>query len=120
MMCEQSRPDQLVRDVRQAEVSGFDFSVISHDHPAIVAQKAATVQILSNNRFRLGLGAGENLNEHVVGRGWPSVGRRHEMLGEAVDVIAALLAGEDPVNYRGNDFDVESARLWDPPEQATG
>ena len=46
-------------------------------HPAVVAQKAATVQILSGNRFRLGLGAGENLNEHVVGRGWPSVGVRH-------------------------------------------
>src|SRR5262245_47766929 len=40
-------------------------------HPAIVAQKAATVQILSGGRFRLGLGAGENLNERVVGRGWP-------------------------------------------------
>src|SRR5579871_6764502 len=39
-------------------------------HPAIVAQKAATMGILSDNRFRLGLGAGENLNEHVVGRGW--------------------------------------------------
>jgi G6PDH family F420-dependent oxidoreductase len=43
-------------------------------HPAIVAQKAATVQILSGNRFRLGLGAGENLNEHVVGKRWPAVG----------------------------------------------
>ncbi|HEX5497006.1 MAG TPA: TIGR03557 family F420-dependent LLM class oxidoreductase, partial [Mycobacteriales bacterium] len=52
-------------------------------HPAVVAQKAATVQILSGGRFRLGLGAGENLNEHVVGRGWPAVGVRHRMLGEA-------------------------------------
>ena len=40
-------------------------------HPAIVAQKAATVALLSDGRFRLGLGAGENLNEHVVGGGWP-------------------------------------------------
>src|ERR1700750_2094884 len=55
-------------------------------HPAVVAQKAATVQILSGNRFRLGLGAGENLNEHVVGQRWPAVGARHEMLGEAVDI----------------------------------
>src|ERR687890_2012041 len=47
-------------------------------HPAVVAQKAATVQILSGGRVRLGLGAGENLNEHVVGRDWPSVGTRHE------------------------------------------
>lgn len=153
MMCEQSRPDQLVRDLQQAEAAGFDFSVISDHyapwlpeqghagyawsilgaaaqateriplmtyvtcptlryHPAVVAQKAATVQILSNGRFRLGLGAGENLNEHVVGKGWPAVGVRHEMLSEAVDIITELLAGER-VNYRGKHFDVESAKLWD-------
>jgi G6PDH family F420-dependent oxidoreductase len=84
-------------------------------HPAIVAQKAATVQILSGNRFRLGLGAGENLNEHVVGHGWPAVGVRHEMLSEAVDIIAALFDDEQRVNYRGRHFDVEQARLWDRP-----
>jgi G6PDH family F420-dependent oxidoreductase len=159
MMCEQSRPDQLVRDVQRAENAGFDFSVISDHyqpwlssqghsgyawailgaaaqateriglmtyvtcpilryHPAVVAQKAATVQILSGNRFRLGLGAGENLNENVVGQRWPSVGVRHEMLGEAVDVIAGLFDSGDggSVNYRGKYFDVESARLWDMPE----
>jgi G6PDH family F420-dependent oxidoreductase len=86
-------------------------------HPAVVAQKAATVQILSRNRFRLGLGAGENLNEHVVGERWPSVGTRHEMLGEAIDVIAALFDGEGTVNFRGKHFDVESAKLWDLPDQ---
>jgi G6PDH family F420-dependent oxidoreductase len=86
-------------------------------HPAVVAQKAATVQLLSDNRFRLGLGAGENLNEHVVGRGWPAVGVRHEMLSEAVEIIAALLAGQDQLNYRGRYFDVEQAKLWDVPEE---
>ncbi len=84
-------------------------------HPAIVAQKAATVQILSGNRFRLGLGAGENLNEHVVGGGWPMVGTRHEMLDEAVEIIAALLEGGDPVNFRSKHYDIETAKLWDPP-----
>jgi len=158
MMCEQSRADQLVRDVGLAEQGGFDFSVISDHyqpwlasqghspytwavlgaaanateriglmtyvtcpilryHPAVVAQKAATVQILSGNRFRLGLGAGENLNEHVVGKRWPSVGTRHEMLGEAIDVIAALFDGEGTVNFRGRHYDVESAKLWDLPDQ---
>ena len=34
-------------------------------------------------RFFLGLGTGENLNEHVVGAGWPSPGVRLEMLEEA-------------------------------------
>ena len=88
-------------------------------HPAIVAQKAATVQILSDNRFRLGLGAGENLNEHVVGHGWPAVGKRHEMLSEAVDLIAALFDadGDARVNYRGRHFDVEQAQLWDLPSE---
>ena len=153
MMCEQSRPDQLVHDIQQAEAAGFAFSVISDHsfpwleeqghagyawsilgaaaqatstiplmtyvtcpilryHPAIVAQKAATVQILSNGRFRLGLGAGENLNEHVVGKRWPAVGVRHEMLSEAIDIIRPLLAGKH-VNHRGRHFDVESAVLWD-------
>src|SRR5918997_3516907 len=73
-------------------------------HPAVVAQKAATVQLLSEGRFRLGLGSGENLNEHVVGGGWPSVDVRHEMLAEAVEIIKALFEGGD-VNYRGKHFD---------------
>jgi G6PDH family F420-dependent oxidoreductase len=159
MMCEQSRPDQLVRDVQMAEAAGFDFSVTSDHyqpwlaeqghsgyawsilgaaaqateeiglmtyvtcpilryHPAVVAQKAATIQILSGNRFRLGLGAGENLNEHVVGERWPAVGLRHEMLSEAVDIIAELFDGrEERVNYRGRHFAVEQAQLWDLPDE---
>ncbi len=86
-------------------------------HPAVVAQKAATVQLLSNGRFTLGLGAGENLNEHVVGQGWPSADVRHERLVEAVEIIRSLFSG-DYVNYRGQHFRVESARLWDVPEDA--
>jgi G6PDH family F420-dependent oxidoreductase len=86
-------------------------------HPAVVAQKAATVQILSGNRFRLGLGSGENLNEHVVGQAWPAVGVRHQMLSEAVDIISALFDGEGTVNHRGRYFDVETAKLWDLPDE---
>jgi G6PDH family F420-dependent oxidoreductase len=85
-------------------------------HPAVIAQKAATVQLLSEGRFRLGLGAGENLNEHVIGGGWPPAAIRQDMLAEAVDVISALFDG-GYVNYRGSHFQVESARLWDLPEQ---
>src|SRR4051794_38757887 len=62
-------------------------------HPAVIAQKAATVQALSQGRFTLGLGAGESLNEHVVGRGWPHLNARHDMLAEAVEIITRLLAG---------------------------
>ena len=56
-------------------------------HPAIVAQKAATIALLSDGRFSLGLGTGENLSEHVVGRGWPSADVRHEMFVEAIEII---------------------------------
>jgi G6PDH family F420-dependent oxidoreductase len=85
-------------------------------HPAVVAQKAATIGLLSDNRFTLGLGAGENLNEHVVGEGWPPVNVRHEMLDEAVDIISALFDG-GYVNFVGDHYRVDSAKLWDLPEQ---
>ncbi|KAA1248916.1 LLM class F420-dependent oxidoreductase [Mycobacterium simiae] len=83
-------------------------------HPAIVAQQAATVQILSDGRFTLGLGSGENLNEHVVGKGWPALERRHDMLCEAITVIRELFGG-GLVNWGGDYFQVDSARLWDVP-----
>jgi G6PDH family F420-dependent oxidoreductase len=157
LMCEQSSPKELVRDVQLAEAAGFDYSVISDHyspwldsqghapyawsvlgavaqattriplmtyvtcpirryHPVIVAQKAATVQLLSDGRFTLGLGAGENLNEHVVGGGWPSADVRHQMLGEAVEIIARLFAG-GYVGYQGRHFEFDSAKLWDLPDE---
>jgi G6PDH family F420-dependent oxidoreductase len=85
-------------------------------HPAVVAQKAATLQILAEGRFTLGLGSGESLNEHVVGEGWPSFQDREDMLREAVHVIRALHTGE-LVDHRGEFFQVDSARIWDLPEE---
>ncbi|MFE4703279.1 LLM class F420-dependent oxidoreductase [Streptomyces sp. NPDC056738] len=84
-------------------------------HPAVVAQKAATLQLLSQGRFRLGLGSGENLNEHVVGGGWPAAHVRLDMLEEAVEIIRSLFGG-DNVNHHGVHFDVENARLFDLPD----
>ena len=84
-------------------------------HPAVVAQKAATLQLLAEGRFTLGLGSGENLNEHVVGAGWPAVATRQEMLVEAIRVIRELHTGE-LVTFRGDYFDVDSARIWDLPD----
>lgn len=84
-------------------------------HPAVVAQKAATLQLLADGRFTLGLGSGENLNEHVVGAGWPAVHTRQKMLVEAIEVIRALHTG-DLVDYDGEYFQVDSARIWDLPE----
>jgi G6PDH family F420-dependent oxidoreductase len=85
-------------------------------HPAVVAQKAATLGVLSDGRFTLGLGSGENLNEHVVGAGWPAVTVRQNMLAEAVPIIRRLLDGE-LVTTGGEHFRVDSAKLWDLPEQ---
>ncbi|MGW6419978.1 LLM class F420-dependent oxidoreductase [Streptomyces sp. NPDC055055] len=84
-------------------------------HPAVIAQKAATLQLLSEGRFRLGLGSGENLNEHVVGAGWPSARVRLAMLDEAAEIIRALFAG-GYVTRHGRYFPVENARLWDVPD----
>ncbi|MEP7737256.1 LLM class F420-dependent oxidoreductase [Nocardioides sp. 31GB23] len=85
-------------------------------HPAVVAQKAATMGMLSEGRFTLGLGSGENLNEHTIGHGWPAVDTRQSMLVEALEIIRALHAG-DLVTYRGEHFDVDSSRIWDLPDE---
>jgi G6PDH family F420-dependent oxidoreductase len=85
-------------------------------HPAVVAQKAATLGVLSGGRFSLGVGAGERLNEHVVGRGWPSADQRHAMLSEALEIIDLLWQGGYQ-SYRGEWFDVEDARVFDLPDE---
>jgi hypothetical protein len=85
-------------------------------HPAVVAQKAATVQLLADGRFTLGVGSGEHLNEHVVGDAWPAVDVRHEMLRESLEIIRQLFTG-DTVTFRGDYLECVDAKLWDlPPE----
>ncbi|MFG1705977.1 TIGR03557 family F420-dependent LLM class oxidoreductase [Nonomuraea sp. M3C6] len=85
-------------------------------HPAVVAQKAATMGVLSGGRFTLGLGAGENLNEHVIGEGWPPVDTRHRMFAEAVQIIRELFSGEY-ITHQGEFYDVDSAKLYDLPDE---
>lgn len=85
-------------------------------HPAVVAQRAATIGVLSDGPFTFGLDAGDRLNEHVVGEGWPSVHVRHEMLAEALTIIRGLLAG-GYLNFVGEHYRVDSARLWDLPDE---
>ena len=85
-------------------------------HPAIIAQAAATMGLLADGRFTLGLGAGERLNEHVVGAGWPGLVERHERLSEALDIIQGLLAGK-LTTYRGRHFQLDHAKLFDRPKR---
>jgi G6PDH family F420-dependent oxidoreductase len=85
-------------------------------HPAIVAHAAATTATLLPGRFWLGLGTGENLNEHILGGRWPPTSVRREMLEEAVDVIRQLVTGQQ-VEHHGSHYTVENARLYSLPEE---
>src|SRR3954447_22020904 len=84
---------------------------IGRIHPAIIAQAAATAADMLPGRFFLGVGTGENLNEHILGAAWPEWDVRAEMLEEAVEVIRALWSGE-MVSRRGGYFRVQNAQLY--------
>ena len=150
-------PNELVRQARLAEASGFDFVEMSDHyhpwleaqghspftwtvlgaiaastetvglatgvtcptvryHPAIIAQAAATLSLVSDGRFTLGVGSGERLNEHVVGRGFPAVADRQAMLREALEIIRLLWQGGYQ-SYRGEYLDLEDARVFDLPDE---
>jgi G6PDH family F420-dependent oxidoreductase len=85
-------------------------------HPAIIAQAAATVASMMPGRFFLGVGTGENLNEHVVGAEWPRYDVRASMLEEAVGIIRALWSGRN-YSHCGEHFTVENARIYTLPDE---
>jgi coenzyme F420-dependent glucose-6-phosphate dehydrogenase len=84
-------------------------------HPAIIAQAAATTATLMPGRFFLGVGTGENLNEHVVGQGWPETEVRQARLEEAIEVMRLLWKGGNQ-SFHGRYFTVENARLYSLPD----
>ena len=84
-------------------------------HPALVAQAAATAAALMPDRFFLGVGTGENLNEHILADRWPSADERLEMLEEAIELIRELWQGE-LVSWRGRYFTVDRARVYTLPD----
>jgi G6PDH family F420-dependent oxidoreductase len=85
-------------------------------HPAIIAQAAATSAAMMPGRFFLGVGSGENLNEHILGDRWPETDVRLEMLEEAVEVIRLLWQG-GVRSHHGTHYTVENARIYTLPEQ---
>jgi G6PDH family F420-dependent oxidoreductase len=89
---------------------------IIRTHPATIAQAVATSAVMLDGRFFLGLGTGENLNEHVVGGKWPPVQQRREMLEEAVELMRLLFRGGER-SYRGRYFLLEDATLYTRPEK---
>jgi G6PDH family F420-dependent oxidoreductase len=106
----------LAATTERVDLVSFVTCPIIRYHPAIVAQKAATVAAMSGGRLVLGLGSGENLNEHVVGRGWPPVTVRHEMLEEAIGIIRELWTGK-MVFHEGRHFTVHDARIHTRPDE---
>ncbi|MGI9146978.1 MAG: TIGR03557 family F420-dependent LLM class oxidoreductase [Chloroflexota bacterium] len=85
-------------------------------HPAIIAQAAATSSAMMPGRFFLGVGSGENLNEHIVGQGWPSAPVRQAMLEEAIEIIRLLWRGGEQ-SFSGKHFTLDHARLYTLPAQ---
>jgi len=87
-------------------------------HPAIIAHAAATVAAMMPGRFFLGVGTGENLNEHILGDRWPVFDIRAEMLEEAIEVIRLLWQGGNQ-SHHGKYYTVENARLYTLPDEPT-
>jgi G6PDH family F420-dependent oxidoreductase len=82
----------------------------------VIAQAAATSAVLTGGRFRLGIGTGEALNEHIFGDAWPEAEVRLEMLEEAVEVMRKLWKG-GTVSHRGKHYTVENARVYTLPDK---
>jgi coenzyme F420-dependent glucose-6-phosphate dehydrogenase len=85
-------------------------------HPAVIAHASATLGAMYPGRFWLGLGAGEALNEHVIGGEWPEIGERSRMMFESIEIISKLFSGK-VVKHDGEYFTLESAKLYTRPEQ---
>jgi coenzyme F420-dependent glucose-6-phosphate dehydrogenase len=85
-------------------------------HPAIIAQAAATAQVMLEGRFFLGVGTGEELNEHVTGARWPGPQERLELLEEAIEILRLLWEGGYRSHY-GKHYTVEQARIYTLPDE---
>lgn len=82
-------------------------------HPVIAAQAIGTLEEMFPGRFWAALGSGEAMNEHVTGDEWPAKPRRNARLAESVEVIRALLDGEEV--SRSGEIQVHRARVWSRP-----
>ena len=100
------------------QATGLPFGVVNAPgqryHPAVIAQAIGTLEAMFPGRFWVALGTGEASNEHITGGGWPRKSVRNARLRECVDVIRALLAGEEV--SRDGLVTVDRARLWTLPK----
>lgn len=99
--------------------TGLEFGCVSAPgqryHPAVAAQKIATLTAMFPGRFWTALGSGEAMNESITGERWPAKHERVARLEECVDIIRRLLAGEE-VSHQGL-VTVDRARVWDRPDE---
>jgi coenzyme F420-dependent glucose-6-phosphate dehydrogenase len=106
----------IARETRTLEVGTGVTCPMIRIHPAIIAQAAATTADLFDGRFFLGIGTGENLNEHILGDHWPAYEERREMLIESMEVMRGLWEGK-LFSHRGEHYVVENARIYTLPER---
>lgn len=106
----------IARDTSSLEIGTGVTCPMIRTHPAIIAQAAATTADLFDGRFFLGIGTGENLNEHVLGDRWPAYAVRRSMLIESVEVMRGLWAGA-LFSHRGQHYTVENARIYTLPDE---
>jgi coenzyme F420-dependent glucose-6-phosphate dehydrogenase len=108
----------IAATTRQVHVATGVACPLYRIHPAVLAQAVATLQTMFEGRFALGIGTGENLNEHVVGQGWPGYKVRRDMLAEVIDILR-LLWGGGLHSYKGTYYTVDRARIYSLPEHPT-
>jgi coenzyme F420-dependent glucose-6-phosphate dehydrogenase len=106
----------IARETQRLEVGTGVTCPMIRIHPAIIAQAAATTADLFEGRFFLGVGTGENLNEHILGDHWPPYEDRREMLTESIEIMRGLWAGK-LYSHQGEHYVVENARLYTLPDQ---
>jgi coenzyme F420-dependent glucose-6-phosphate dehydrogenase len=106
----------IARETERLEVGTGVTAPIIRTHPAIIAHAAATTGDLFEGRFFLGVGTGENLNEHILGDGWPIYDDRRAMLAEAIEIMRGLWTG-DLFSHRGDYYTVENARIYTLPAE---
>ncbi|MFC7020795.1 MULTISPECIES: LLM class flavin-dependent oxidoreductase [Haloarcula] len=82
---------------------------VTYRNPALLAKMATTVDILSEGRLKLGLGAGWHEEEHhAYGFDFPDIGTRIEMLEETIHVVKAMFTEEHPT-YEGEHYQIDDA-----------
>jgi alkanesulfonate monooxygenase SsuD/methylene tetrahydromethanopterin reductase-like flavin-dependent oxidoreductase (luciferase family) len=82
---------------------------VTYRNPALLAKMATTVDILSEGRLRLGLGAGWHEEEHhAYGFDFPEINTRIDMLDEAIRVVKAMFTEESPT-FSGEHYEIDAA-----------